>query len=166
VRVRSLLRVRPVPVWLVAAASGLLVLAAGWLPVRSGAGGEGAAAVTGRAVAVLVLLTAVTVLAELADRAGVLGAAADGCARLARGSVPGLFGLVAVLGTVTMVVLSLDTTAVLLIPVVLRLTGRLGLRPLPAVWLANTGTSAAGPGAERGSGVDGGGRPGAVGGRR
>jgi len=142
VRVRSLLRVRPVPVWLVAAAGGLLVLGTGWLPVRSGAGGEGAAAVTGRAVPVLVFLTAVTVLAELADRAGVFVAAADGCARLARGSVPGLFGLVAALGTVTTVVLSLDTTAVLLTPVVLRLTGRLGLRPLPfallAVWLANT----------------------------
>ena len=87
-------------------------------------------------------LVAVTILAELADRAGVFAAAARGCARLARGSTIRLFLLVAVLGTLTTIGMSLDTTAVLLTPVVLNVTRRLGLRPLPfallAVWLANT----------------------------
>ncbi|MDQ2750376.1 MAG: SLC13 family permease, partial [Actinomycetota bacterium] len=95
-----------------------------------------------RAGPVLGFLAAITVLAELADRAGVFDAAAGACARLARGSTVRLFLLVAVLGTATTVGMSLDTTAVLLTPVVLTLTDRLGLRPLPlallAVWLANT----------------------------
>jgi arsenical pump membrane protein len=62
-------------------------------------------------------------------------------ARLGRGNVLGLFLLVAVLGTATTVLLSLDTTAVLLTPVVLSLALRLELNPLPfaflAVWIAN-----------------------------
>ncbi len=87
-------------------------------------------------------LVAVTVLAELADRARVFDAAAGLCARAARGSTLRLFLLVAALATLTTIGMSLDTTAVLLTPVVLALTSRLGLAPLPfallAVWLANT----------------------------
>lgn len=53
-----------------------------------------------------------------------------------------LFLLVAGLGTLTTIGMSLDTTAVLLTPVVLTITDKLGLRPLPfallVVWLANT----------------------------
>lgn len=64
------------------------------------------------------------------------------CARAARGSTPRLFLLIAALGTVTTIGMSLDTTAVLITPVVHALTARLGLPPLPfallAVWLANT----------------------------
>jgi len=85
---------------------------------------------------------AITVLAELADRAGVFDAAAGVCARAARGSTIRLFLLIAALGTLTTIGMSLDTTAVLLTPMVLALTARLGLSPLPfallAVWLANT----------------------------
>jgi len=91
---------------------------------------------------VLGFLVAITVLAELADRAGVFAAAAGVCARAARGSTVRLFLLVAVLGAATTIGMSLDTTAVLLTPVVLTLAAQLGLRPLPfallAVWLANT----------------------------
>src|SRR4051812_41291888 len=62
-------------------------------------------------------------------------------ARFGRGSVVGLFLLVALLGTATTVLLSLDTTAVLLTPVVLSLAARLRLDPMPfallAVWMAN-----------------------------
>ena len=90
----------------------------------------------------MAFLLAITVLAELADRAGVFDAAAGVCARAARGSTPRLFLLIAVLGTLTTIGMSLDTTAVLLTPVVLALTARLGLAQLPfallAVWLANT----------------------------
>jgi arsenical pump membrane protein len=54
----------------------------------------------------------------------------------------GLFLLLCLLGTLTTILLSLDTTAVLLTPVVLATAQQLKLPPLPfalaAVWLANT----------------------------
>lgn len=91
---------------------------------------------------IMVFLVAITVLAELADRAGVFDAAAGVCARVARGSTFRLFLLVAALATLITIGMSLDTTAVLLTPVVLALAFRLGLNPLPfvflVVWLANT----------------------------
>jgi arsenical pump membrane protein len=63
-------------------------------------------------------------------------------ARLGRGRVLALWLLVVLLATVTTIVLSLDTTAVLLTPVVLALAEQLDLAPLPfaltTVWLANT----------------------------
>ncbi|HVU72801.1 MAG TPA: SLC13 family permease [Mycobacteriales bacterium] len=94
-----------------------------------------------RAAPVLGFLAAVTVLAELAQVAGVFDVAAHFCARAARGSTPRLYLLLALLGTATTVLLSLDTTAVLLTPVVLAVAARVGVRPLPfallAVWLAN-----------------------------
>ena len=124
-------------VWAVMGVAGAVVVASGWLP----AGAAREVALT-RGGPVLGFLVAITVLAELADRAQVFDAAATGCARLARGSTARLFVLVAALGAVITVAMSLDTTAVLLTPVVLTVTGRLGLRPLPfallAVWLANT----------------------------
>jgi len=95
-----------------------------------------------RVTPILVFLLAITVVAELADNAGVFEAAATLSARAGRGSVRALWLLVVVLGTVTTVLLSLDTTAVLLTPVVLALAARLGLAPWPfalaTVWLANT----------------------------
>ncbi|MCW2586571.1 MAG: arsenite efflux rane protein ArsB [Frankiales bacterium] len=122
--------------WLVAALLGCLSVLAGLL--SPAAAGD----VTARVAPVLVFLIAVTVLAELADEAEVFDVAADRAARLARGRTPALFGLVVLLGVVTTVVLSLDTTAVLLTPVVLATAQRLDLDPLPfalaAVWLANT----------------------------
>jgi arsenical pump membrane protein len=63
---------------------------------------------------VLGFLAAITVLAELSDRAGVFDAAAGICARTARGSTRRLFLLIAGLGTLTTIGMSLDTTAVLL----------------------------------------------------
>jgi arsenical pump membrane protein len=122
-------------VWALAAVAGALSVLTRWLPF-----GE-ARAVTVRVAPILLFLVAVTVLAELADSAGVFDVAAVGMARLGRGSVVGLFLLVALLGIATTVLLSLDTTAVLLTPVVLALTARLQLNPLPfallAVWIAN-----------------------------
>ncbi len=91
---------------------------------------------------IMVFLVAITVLAELADQAGVFDAAAGVCARVARGSTLRLFLVVAALATVITIGMSLDTTAVLLTPVVLALAFRLGLSPMPfaflVVWLANT----------------------------
>ncbi|MCW2601743.1 MAG: arsenite efflux rane protein ArsB [Frankiales bacterium] len=122
--------------WLVAALLGTLTLLTGLL--SPAAAGD----VTTRVAPVLAFLVAVTVLAELADEAQVFDVAASRAARLARGRTPVLFGLVVLLGVGTTVVLSLDTTAVLVTPVVLATAQRLELNPVPfalaAVWLANT----------------------------
>ncbi len=124
--------------WAAAGVAGLLTIVTGLLPLRA------AGDVTARVGPVLGFLVAVTLLAELADRAEVFDLAADRVARLGGGSVQRLFLLVCALGTATTILLSLDTTAVLLTPVVLALAARLGLPPLPfamtAVWLANTGS--------------------------
>lgn len=120
--------------WLSGAAA-LLVLT-GLLPY------EEAFAVLGRIAPILAFLIGITVVAELADGAGLFAAAARAAARLGGGSVRLLFCLVAALAALTTIVLSLDTTAVLLTPVVLALTTQLRLPPLPfallTVWLANT----------------------------
>jgi arsenical pump membrane protein len=123
-------------VWLIAALAGACCVATGALPWHA------AVSTTTRVAPILGFLVAITVVAELADAAGVFDAAAVRAARLARGSVRVLFALVVLLATSTTVVLSLDTTAVLLTPVVLALAARLRLPPLPfamaVVWLANT----------------------------
>lgn len=91
---------------------------------------------------ILGFLVCITVVAELADGLGVFAFLARGTARLARGSVLRLWLLVVLVAVLATAVLSLDTTAVLLTPVVLALAARLGLdRRLfayTAVWLANT----------------------------
>jgi arsenical pump membrane protein len=123
-------------VWLVAAVLGVLTVATRLLSPAD------ALDVTTRVAPVLVFLVAVTILAELSDAAELFDVAASRAARLARGRVWLLYLLVLALGTVTTVVLSLDTTAVLFTPVVLSLATQLDLAPLPfafaAVWLANT----------------------------
>ncbi|MEO7745155.1 MAG: SLC13 family permease [Actinomycetota bacterium] len=100
------------------------------------------AEVLARTAPVLVFLVAITVVAELSERAGVFSAAARGAARLAGERVWRLWALVVVLATAATVVLSLDTTAVLLTPVVLALARQLrlptGLLAMTTVWLANT----------------------------
>ena len=122
--------------WAAAGVAGLLTLITGLLPLSE------AGDLTARVGPVLGFLVAVTVLAELAERAEVFEQAADRVARAARGSVPRLFLLICAVGSITTILLSLDTTAVLLTPVVLALAVRLELPPLPfaitAVWLANT----------------------------
>ena len=95
-----------------------------------------------RIVPILGFLLCITVVAELADRIGVFAYVADKAAWLARGSTWRLWILVVLVATVSAAVLSLDTTAVLLTPVVLALASQLGVhRALFAyttVWLANT----------------------------
>jgi arsenical pump membrane protein len=95
-----------------------------------------------RALPLLVFVLAISVVAELASRAGVFESIADRMALAARGSVVGLWLLVVLLATAATAVLSLDTTAVLLTPVVLALATQLGLPPMvfafTTVWLANT----------------------------
>jgi arsenical pump membrane protein len=95
-----------------------------------------------RLLPVLAFLVAITVVAELCERAGVFEVAARGAARLGRGRVWVLWGLVVVLAVVATTVLSLDTTAVLLTPVVLALARQLKVSTaafaMTTVWLANT----------------------------
>jgi arsenical pump membrane protein len=123
-------------VWLIAALAGGICVATGALPWHV------AVDTTQRVGPILGFLAAITVVAELADVAQVFDVAATRTATLARGRTPMLFCLLLLLGAFTTIALSLDTTAVLLTPVVLALASRLRLSPLPfamsAVWLANT----------------------------
>jgi arsenical pump membrane protein len=95
-----------------------------------------------RVVPVLVFLVAITVVAEVSALAGVFDLAAHWASRAARGRVPVLWLLVVGLACASTVVLSLDTTAVLLTPVAITVARRTGVAPLPfamtTLWLANT----------------------------
>jgi arsenical pump membrane protein len=95
-----------------------------------------------RIAPVLVFLIAVTVIAELADQAKVFDVAAREAAHLARGRVWRLWLLVVALATGLTIVLSLDTCAVLLTPVVLSMARQLNIPPklfaFTTVWLAGT----------------------------
>ena len=95
-----------------------------------------------RVAPILVFLATITIVAELADLAGVFEAASSVAARWGRGSTRALWIISVLIASITTVLLSLDTTAVLLTPVMLTLARRLGLAPWPfalaTVWLANT----------------------------
>lgn len=119
------------------------LLAAGLLAVVTGALPEEAAVdATVRVLPLLVFLGSVIVLAELTGRARVFDAIATGVARAGRGSYPRLFLLCVLFASTVTVTLNLDTTAVLLTPVMLALAARVGLASVPlamtTVWLANT----------------------------
>jgi Na+/H+ antiporter NhaD/arsenite permease-like protein len=123
-------------VWLVAAIAGALVVATTALP------GHDAVSTTQTAAPVLMFLVAVTVLAGLSDTAGLFELLSRRTARLSGGSTTRLFLLVCALATLVTVGLSLDTTAVLLTPVVLALAAAVDVDPLPfayaTVLLANS----------------------------
>lgn len=97
---------------------------------------------TTRVGPVLVFLVAITVVAEIADAAGVFDVAGHWAGRAGRGRTWLLWLLVVGLSCLSTIVLSLDTTAVLLTPVVIAVARQLRLNPLPfamtTVWLANT----------------------------
>ncbi|WP_433528733.1 SLC13 family permease [Micromonospora sp. CA-263727] len=101
-----------------------------------------AAAILARILPLLLFLGTVVVLAELTAAAGVFDVLATRLAGVARGSWPALFALCVGFAALTTVVLNLDTTAVLLTPVMLALavTLRTAVAPLAVttVWLANT----------------------------
>jgi Na+/H+ antiporter NhaD/arsenite permease-like protein len=95
-----------------------------------------------RVAPILVFLVAITVVAEIADLAGVFDEAAHYAARLARGHLTVLWLLIVALAAGCTIVLSLDTTAVLLTPVAITVARQVGAPPLPfamtTLWLANT----------------------------
>lgn len=100
------------------------------------------AELAGRVGPILGFLVCITIVAELSDGIGVFRMVAGKAARLAGGSVVALWLLVVLVAILSTAVLSLDTTAVLLTPVVLTLARQLDLDPgifaYTAVWLANT----------------------------
>ncbi|MEW2401494.1 SLC13 family permease [Streptomyces sp. NPDC046862] len=117
-------------------AVGLLCVATGLLP--TGSAGD---AMT-RIAPLLAFLGTVIVLAELTSKAEVFDVVAARVARAGRGSYAALFLLCVAFASVTTIALNLDTTAVLLTPVMLALASRVGIAPVPlamtTVWLANT----------------------------
>ncbi|MFH9614307.1 SLC13 family permease [Streptomyces pratensis] len=134
---RGVRRLHPLD-WL---AGALLVL--GLLAVVTGLLPSGPAADEMRRVGPLVVfLGTVIVMAELTGRAQVFDVVAAWVARAGRGRYPLLFGLCVLFASLTTITLNLDTTAVLLTPVMLALSTRLGIAAVPlamtTVWLANT----------------------------
>jgi arsenical pump membrane protein len=115
---------------------GFLAIATGILPPAD------AAAVGERVWPILLFAVSITVVAELAAEAGVFAAVAERTARAARGRAWLLWLFVVLIAVVSTAFLSLDTTAVLLTPVVVLVARANGLPPLPfaltTVWLANT----------------------------
>jgi arsenical pump membrane protein len=123
--------------------SGLLLLGA--VAVVAGVLPPADALALGERIApVLGFVVAITVVAALATRAGVFDRIADWAAGAGRGRGILLWLLVVVVAVVATIFLSLDTTAVLLTPIVVTLARRVGLPALPfamaTVWLANTGS--------------------------
>jgi len=125
-----------VPWWLVAVLATVLVVLTGWLPH------DDAVALAQRTVPILVFVAGLTVVAEMCAGAGLFEQAAGLAARLAGNRRWALWALVVVLAILSTAVLSLDTTAVLLTPVVIALARRTHTPPLPfalaVLALANT----------------------------
>ncbi|SPL98527.1 Arsenic efflux pump protein [[Actinomadura] parvosata subsp. kistnae] len=90
----------------------------------------------------LIFLVAVIVLAELTKEAQVFDAIAARMAVLGRGNYAALFFLCVLFASFVTIFLNLDTTAVLLTPVMLALAPRARIAALPlamtTIWLANT----------------------------
>lgn len=114
---------------------GLVAIATGILPVSH------ALAIGERVWPILLFVIAITVVTELAAEAGLFRALAEQTARWGRGRAWLLWLLVLALAVAGTIFLSLDTTAVLLTPVVVILARHAGLSPLPfaltTVWMAN-----------------------------
>lgn len=117
---------------------GAVAVATGLLPVPD------ALALWDRVWPILLFVVAVTVVTELAADAGVFTVVAQQTARWGRGRAWLLWLLVVVVAALSTIFLSLDTTAVLLTPVVIVLARHAGLEPLPfaltTVWMANVGS--------------------------
>lgn len=108
--------------------------------------GADAGALGLRIAPVLGFVVAITIVAELAREAAVFDVLAQRLASWGRGRVVALWASVVALAVVSTVFLSLDTTAVIVTPVVVVLAQSVGVSPLPfalaTVWLANTASLA------------------------
>ncbi|MEW6046247.1 MAG: SLC13 family permease [Bacillota bacterium] len=97
---------------------------------------DGVLAVLEQTAPVLLFLVGVLMVAAVAERAGVFTWAALKAARLAGASPRRLFVASYLLGALVTTFFSLDTTAVVLAPVVLRIVQQAGANPLPFVYLS------------------------------
>ncbi|MEV5556006.1 SLC13 family permease [Nonomuraea wenchangensis] len=115
---------------------GLVFVATGLLPW------EAAAESLDEIWPLLIFLVAVIVLAELTKEAQVFDAVAARMAVVGRGNYAALFLLCTAFASFVTIFLNLDTTAVLLTPVMLALAPKARIAPLPlamtTIWLANT----------------------------
>ena len=117
-------------------------------PVGAGRGAPvtaaDAVALLERLLPVVVFLLAITVVAEVAERAGVFDVAGHWVAHAGRHRAWALWLLFALLAVGCTIVLSLDTTAVLLTPVGLAVARQVGLDArvfaVTTLWIANTGS--------------------------
>ncbi|MFI2752409.1 SLC13 family permease [Cellulomonas sp. P22] len=127
---------RRLPWWVLAVLVVVGVVGTGVLPLPD------ARELVTRTFPVLLFVAALTVVAELCAAAGLFDAAAGFAARVARGRRTRLWLLVVGIAVVSTVVLSLDTTAVLLTPAVIALGRRTGFSTrvlaLAVLALANT----------------------------
>ncbi|WP_427008468.1 SLC13 family permease [Pseudarthrobacter sp. H2] len=116
--------------------AGAAALASGLLP------GPAFQVLAARTVPVLAFVVAMSLVTELVDDAGLFRVVTERLAALGRGRVVLLWLLVIGLAAVSTVFLSLDTTAVLVTPVVVLLAVHARIPPLPfaltTIWLANT----------------------------
>ncbi|QCB96635.1 arsenic transporter [Arthrobacter sp. PAMC25564] len=116
--------------------AGAVAVAAGALPLAD------LAALVDRVAPILLFVVAMTVVTELASEAGVFLWTARRLRHWSLGRSILLWLFLAAFATLSTVFLSLDTTAVLLTPVVVSVTRQAGLPVLPfaltTVWLANT----------------------------
>jgi arsenical pump membrane protein len=115
---------------------GVVAIAVGILP------GHDALALGERVWPILVFVVSITVVTELAAAAGLFTVIAEQLARWGLNRAWLLWLFVVVLAGVSTIFLSLDTTAVLLTPVVIMLARHVGLPVMPfaltTVWLANS----------------------------
>jgi arsenical pump membrane protein len=136
--VRALLRMPSMLDWIRVGLllAGLLCVLTGLLP------GEEAAGNIRRIAPLLLFLGSVIVLAKLARQAQVFDVIATRIAIAGRGNYAALFVLCVIFASLTTIFLNLDTTAVLLTPVMLALAPRARIAALPlamcTIWLANT----------------------------
>jgi Na+/H+ antiporter NhaD/arsenite permease-like protein len=137
-RIRAMLRRPGVLDWIRIGLliAGAVFVATGLLPSAD------AEASIRRIAPLLLFLGSVIVLAELTKEAEVFDALATRMARVGRGDYRALFLLCVAFASLTTMFLNLDTTAVLLTPVMLALAPKARIAPLPlamtTVWLANT----------------------------
>jgi arsenical pump membrane protein len=122
---------------------GILLLVLGGVAIATGLLPDADALEVGRRVwPILLFVVSITVLSELAASAGLFTVVAEAMARWGLNRAILLWLLVVALATASTIFLSLDTTAVLLTPVVVTVARHVGLPPIPfaltTVWLANS----------------------------
>ena len=122
---------------------GAVLLAAGLIAVATGVfPADDALAVGTRVWPILLFVLAITVVTELASEAGLFTVVAERLATWGLNRAWLMWMLVVALASLCTIFLSLDTTAVLLTPVVVVLARHVGLSPLPfaltTIWLANS----------------------------